>query len=162
MYINWFTWIIFFHDPICYTKNWGNDKSQSSLNLMVNYHYHSETRVTTYKLTSMLTILESVQEERDTPLLESYNKQQIYRWVRYHLCIPYIKHQLYTEWELRESCERRVMVKSTYTDILDECWVPKTNLWRTLNVLFTPLKCSSLKHLWYLAAVGKVKRQRVR
>ena len=47
MYINCFTWIIFIHDSICYTKNWGNDNSPDSLDVMVNYHYHGENRVIT-------------------------------------------------------------------------------------------------------------------
>ena len=42
MYMNWFTWIIFIHDHMCYTKNGGNENSPDYLNAMVNYHYHSE------------------------------------------------------------------------------------------------------------------------
>ena len=29
-------------------KNWGNDNSPDSLNVMVNYHYHSENWVITW------------------------------------------------------------------------------------------------------------------
>ena len=47
MYINWFTWIIFIHDCICYTKIGGNENYPDSLNVMVNYHYHRENRVIT-------------------------------------------------------------------------------------------------------------------
>ena len=47
MYINWFTRIISINDHICYIKNWGNDNSPDSLNIMVNYHYQSENRVIT-------------------------------------------------------------------------------------------------------------------
>ena len=42
MYINWFTYIIFIHGRICYLKNGVNENSPNSLNIMVNYHYHSE------------------------------------------------------------------------------------------------------------------------
>ena len=42
MCINWFTWIIYINGHICYTKNWGNENSLDSLNVMENYHYHSE------------------------------------------------------------------------------------------------------------------------
>ena len=47
MYINWFTWIISINDHKCYIKNGGNNNSPDSLNIMVNYHYHSENRVIT-------------------------------------------------------------------------------------------------------------------
>ena len=47
MNINWFSWIIFIHHCICYTNIGGNDSSQDSLNILVNYHYHSENRVIT-------------------------------------------------------------------------------------------------------------------
>ena len=47
MYINWFTRIIEIDDHICYNKNRGNENSPYSLNVMVNYHYHSENRVIT-------------------------------------------------------------------------------------------------------------------
>ena len=53
MYINWFTRIISINDNICYIKNWGNESSPDSLNIMANYHYHSENRVITRQLTSM-------------------------------------------------------------------------------------------------------------
>ena len=47
MYINWFSWIIYINDHICYIKNGGNDNSPDSLNVMVNYHYHGENSVIT-------------------------------------------------------------------------------------------------------------------
>ena len=53
MYINWFTWIIFIHDHICYTKIGGNENSPYSLNVMVNWHYHDENRVITLQFPSM-------------------------------------------------------------------------------------------------------------
>ena len=48
MYINWFTWIMSINDHIYYTKNGGDENSPYSLNVMVNYHYHSEKRVITW------------------------------------------------------------------------------------------------------------------
>ena len=57
MYINWFTWIIFFHDCICYTKIGGNENSPSSPNIIINYHYHGENWVITRKLPSMVPII---------------------------------------------------------------------------------------------------------
>ena len=49
------------------------------------------------------TKLESVQEERDTPLVESDNQQQIYIWVRTNLNLPFVQGQTYTEWELHQA-----------------------------------------------------------
>ena len=40
MYINWFAWIIFFDDR-------DKEKLSNFLNVMVNYHYHGESRVIT-------------------------------------------------------------------------------------------------------------------
>ena len=39
--------ITIINDCICYTKNGGNNNSPTSLNVMVNYHYHGENRVIT-------------------------------------------------------------------------------------------------------------------
>ena len=46
--------------------------------------------------------------------------------------------------------------------IHDEFVVPKTSLKRYLNVIFLPLKYSSLKHLWYLTSLGKINNKIVR
>ena len=45
MYVNWFIWIIFINDHICYTKIGGNEDSTDSLNLMVHYQYYGENRL---------------------------------------------------------------------------------------------------------------------
>ena len=55
--------------------------------------------------------LESEQEGRDTPLVEYYNQKQMTRWFRFHLRLPLLQHQLYTEWYLREVSEIKIMVK---------------------------------------------------
>ena len=47
MYINWFTWIIFFMIVYVIQKNGGNKNSPSYLNITVNHHYHGEIRVIT-------------------------------------------------------------------------------------------------------------------
>ena len=36
--MNWFIWIIFIPDRICYKKIGGNKDSPNSLNIMINYH----------------------------------------------------------------------------------------------------------------------------
>ena len=53
MYINWFTRIICIDGHICYTKKRGNENSPDSLNVMVNYHYHGESKLITQLLSSM-------------------------------------------------------------------------------------------------------------
>ena len=45
--------------------------------------------------------------------------------------------------------------KSRYYDLLENFGVPKPTPWCNLNVIFPPIKCSSVKHLWDLTAVGK-------
>ena len=40
--------------------------------------------------------------------------------------------------------------------------VPKTSLQRYLNILFPSLKCSLLKHLWYLMRLGEIRNKTVR
>ena len=51
------------------------------------------------------------------------------------------------------------MVKSSYTELLGGFSVPKTTIWKKIDLLFPPLKFTSLKPLWDLIAVGNVKRQ---
>ena len=48
MYIDWFTWIIFFIIVHVIQKIGGNDNYPNSLKVMVNYHYHTENRVITW------------------------------------------------------------------------------------------------------------------
>ena len=47
--------------------------------------------------------LESIQEEQDTPLVESDNQQHIFRWFRNNINLPLVQGQTYTEWELRQA-----------------------------------------------------------
>ena len=54
MYIDCFTLIILFHDYIGYTKSVGNKNYPNDLTTMVNYHYQSENRLVTRKLSSMV------------------------------------------------------------------------------------------------------------
>ena len=60
MYMNWFTWIIFIPDCICYTKIGGNYNSPYSLNMMVNYYYHDKNRVITGELPPMVETTEFI------------------------------------------------------------------------------------------------------
>ena len=71
MYINWFNWIIFIHDRICYTKIRGNKDSPDSLNAMVSYHYHGENRVTTRYLPFLFTDMR-IQEQSFGRKLKSF------------------------------------------------------------------------------------------
>ena len=68
----------------------------------------------------------------------------------------------YTDWELRQSVEEKILLKSSCAAIQDNFGVPKTSLQRYLNVLFPSLKCSSLKHLWYLMRLGAIRSKTVR
>ena len=45
MYINWFTWVIFFMKVYVFQKIGGNKNDPNSLNVMVNYHHHGENKV---------------------------------------------------------------------------------------------------------------------
>ena len=63
--------------------------------------------------------LESIQEKCDAPLVESYNQQHVSRWIRYHFRLPLVQRRLYTDWEINESCEIRILVKSRYYDLLE-------------------------------------------
>ena len=107
------------------------------------------------------TALESIQEQLVTPLVENRNQQQIYRWVRKHLLDPSGRGH-YTDWELCQSVEERILLKSSCAAIQDNFCVPKTSLQRYLNVILPSLKCSSLKHLWYLMSLGEISNKTVR
>ena len=107
------------------------------------------------------TLLEYIQEQRVTPLVENGNQQQIYRRVRKHLFLPSGRGH-YTDWELCQSVEERILLKSSCAANQDTFAVPKTSLQRYLHVIFPPLKCSMLKHLWYLVSLGEISNKTVR
>ena len=67
----------------------------------------------------VVTILESTQEQRETPLIESYNQQQIFIWVRNNLKNPSVQGHGYTEWELSEARERKILDNSSYSYIIE-------------------------------------------
>ena len=68
----------------------------------------------------------------------------------------------YTDWELRQSVEERILLKSICSAIQDNFGVPKTSLKNYFNVIFLSLKFSSLKHLWYLMSLGEISNKTVR
>ena len=107
------------------------------------------------------TALEYIQEQRVTPLVENDNQQQIYRWVRKHLLLLSGRGH-YTDWELCQSAEERILLESSCAESQDNFGVPKTSLQRYLNLIFPPLECSLLKHLWYLMSLGKISNRTVR
>ena len=107
------------------------------------------------------TALESIQLQWITPLVENENQQQIYIWVRKYLLGPSGRGH-YTDWGIYQSVEEIILPKSSCAAIQDNFGVPKTSLQRYLNVLFPSLKCSSLKHLWYLMSIGEISNKTVR
>ena len=110
---------------------------------------------------NVTTALESIQEQQVTPLVENDNQQQIYIWVRKHLLVPSGRGH-YTDWELRQSVEERILLKSSCAVIQDNFCVPKTSLQSYLNVIFLSLKFSLLMHLWYLMGLGEISNKTVR
>ena len=87
---------------------------------------------------NVTTALESIQEQQVTPLVENGNQKQIYRWVRKNLSLPSGRLH-YTDWELCQSVEERILLKSSCGIIQENFGVPKTSLQRYLNVIFLPL-----------------------
>ena len=67
----------------------------------------------------------------------------------------------YTDLELRQSVEERILLKSSCAAIQYNFGVQKTSLPRYLNVIFPSLKCTSLKHLWYLMMLGEIRSKMV-
>ena len=61
-------------------------------------------KVSYRSILNVTTALESIQEQRVTPLVENENQQHIYRWVRKNLSLPSGRGH-YTDWELRQSVE---------------------------------------------------------
>ena len=114
------------------------------------------------KILQVATTLQSIQEQRGTPLVETYNKQLIFKWVINNLNLPLVQGQVYTEWEISAACERIILIKSSYSYIIEEFGVPKSTICCTLNVILPPLKFSSLKHIWDLIEVGKITKKIVR
>ena len=118
-------------------------------------------RVPYRSIMNATTALESIQEQWVTPLVENDNQQQIYRWVRKHLLVLSGRGH-YTDWELRQSVEERILLKSICAAIQDNFGVPNTSLQRYLNLIFLSLKCSTLKHMWYLMGLGEISNKTVR
>ena len=88
-------------------------------------------------------------------MVESYNQQQIYRSVINYLNLPLVQGHWYTEWDICESCEEIIFIKSSHSDILEIVGVPKSTIWQSLNVIFPLLRYFPLKHLWGLIVVNK-------
>ena len=118
-------------------------------------------RVPYRSILNFTTALECIQEQRVTPLVENDNQQQICRWLRKNILLPSGRGH-YTDWELRQSVEERILLKSSCAAIQDNFGVPKTSLQRYLNIIFPSLKCSSLKHLWHLMRLGEIRSKTVR
>ena len=66
------------------------------------------------------------------------------------------------DWELRQSVEEIILLKSSCAANQDNLGVLNTSLQIDMNLIFPPLKCSSLKHLWYLVSLGKISNKTVR
>ena len=105
--------------------------------------------------------LESIQEQQDTNLVESYNQQHVSIWIISHICIPLVQFRVYIDWELCESYEIRILIKSRYSEILKTFGLPKSTLCSTLNMISLPLKCSYLKHPWYLIGFDQITKRNV-
>ena len=70
-----------------------------------------------------------------------------------------VRGQTYTEWELHQACVRRILVKPRYSDILVKFGVPNSTLTYFLKVIVPPLKISSLKYMWDIVGVGKIRKR---
>ena len=122
----------------------------------------SRYSVSNRKILEISTRMESVQEEQDISMEESYNQQQIYTWVRNNLNLPSVQGQTYTEWELCQTCERRILDKSRYSEIIVKLGVPNSTLTYFLKFIFPPLKCFYMKNLWDIMSVGNISERIVR
>ena len=127
--------------------------SACQVTLLYKVPYRSILKVTT--------ALEYIQEQRFNPLVENGSQQQKYRWVRKHILLPSGRGR-YADWEIFQSVEERILLKSSCAAIQDNFGVPKTSVQRYLTVIFPPLKCSLLKHLWYIVTLGKISNKTLR
>ena len=73
-----------------------------------------------------------------------------------------VQGKTYIEWGIIQACERRILDKSIYSEIIGKFGVLKSTLTYSLSAIFTSFKCSSLKHLWYIMGVGKITKRTVR
>ena len=107
---------------------------------------------------NVITALESIQEQRVTPLVENDNKKQIYRWVRNYVLLPFCKRD-YTYWDICQSVEVIILLKLICTAIHDDFVAPNNSLQRYTNVILPSQECSSLKHLWYIMSLGEISKK---
>ena len=95
-------------------------------------------------------------------MVYSYNKQQIFIWVRNHLNLPSVQVHGKNECEFCQSYEIIILDKSSYSDILGKFGLPKSTITNSLNVISLPLNFYSLKHLCNIMGVGKITKIIVR
>ena len=57
-------------------------------------------------------------------MVEFYNQQYIYIWIRYHIRITSVQRGLYTDWDIHKACEMMILMKSIYSELLEEFGVP--------------------------------------
>ena len=122
---------------------------------------YSFDKVPDRMILNVTTALESIQKQRVDPLVENDNQQHIYRWVRKYLLLPSDRGD-YTDWEICQSAEGIILLKSSSTVIHGDFGVSKTSIQRYLNIIFSPLKCSLLNYLWYLTSLVKISNTTVR
>ena len=94
-------------------------------------------------------------------MVENGNQQHIYRWLKRCLLLPQCRGD-YTDWEIHQSVEVRIFLKTSCNIIHDNFGVPKASLQIYLNAIFLELKRSSLKHLWYIICLGEINNKSVR
>ena len=95
------------------------------------------------------TALEYIQEQEVKPLVENDNQKHICRWVRKYLLLLSGRGD-YMDWELCQSVEGRIFLKSSCTRIHENFGVQNTTLQRYRNLIFLSFNCSSPKFLWYI------------
>ena len=67
----------------------------------------------------------------------------------------------YMDWDLYQSVLKIILLNSRCTAIHEEYSVPNTSLQSYLYLMFPALRCSSLKHLWYLINLGEMNNKSV-
>ena len=58
--------------------------------------------------------------------------------------------------------KKMILINSSYYEILEEFWLPNSTLFCIMNIMFPPIKCKSMKHMWDLIGVGKITMKIVR
>ena len=86
------------------------------------------------------------QGKKKEPLVDTKNKNQITSWAQERLDFNH-SNQPYTNWELMNACQIRVLSNASYDKLKSEYGIPKSTLKGYIEKICPPLQCINAQHV---------------